>query len=371
MIEFNKRFQLTTPAGMISETGISEINQLIAAQRLDQDEWKALNPSITALFLPILPFDWQWVWIVSKGIYAGTMAKRVASYYYKQFSIKSPTSFIEQIGNLARQHTSDGVSYDFDFTNALDWEDGDFGDAGSCYWGDHAAARDMLISDGAFAIRFYSTGDEGIGRAWIVDRIAANGFYVVYNGYGISDSATLTAARVMSLFLSLTYKRVVLRNNDHTSGMLWINGGVGYLVGSIEVIADVTWFDLQIEDMLACHNCGQPLTDDQAYRGPDDENYCDDCFYEYFDTCYECDDYHHREDLTYIEGLDRDVCHWCLTQYYITCAECGEDIHRNDSYEIEDKDGRYCEDCRDRLLAEQATNQTDEESDAPDSTEAS
>lgn len=365
MIEFGKRFQLTTPAGMISEAGISEINQLIEAQRLDSEAWKALNPSLTVSALPSLPFDWQWVWIVSKGVYAGTMAKRVASFYFKQFGIKSPTSFIEQIGNVARQHTNEGVTYEFDFTDVFDWEDGDFGDAGSCYWGDHDAAREMLADDGAFAIRFYNTEDEGIGRAWIVDRIAANGFYVVYNGYGISTSATLTTARVVALFLSLTYKRVVLRNNNATTAMLWINGGVGYLIGAIEAIADVTWVDLEIAEIFACHECGDRLSEDNSYFSPDGNRLCGDCHYDLYDTCYECDNTTDRDDMVYIEGLDRDVCSWCFQQYYTTCDKCEEDIHVNDSHRIEGEDGHFCTDCRDAILAEQSEQKSSDESDPP------
>jgi len=364
VIEFNKHFQLTTPAGMISETGISEINQLIAAQRLDRDQWKALNPSNAAAFLPGLPFDWQWVWVVSKGVYAGTLPKRVASYYYKQFGIKSPTEFIEQLGNVARQHTTDGTAYDFDFTDEFEWEDGDFGDAGSCYWGDHAGARQMLYNDGAFAIRFYDEEGDGIGRAWVINRMTTNGFYVVFNGYGISDSATLTSARVMALFLSMTYKRIVLRNHDATSRMLWINGGVGYLIGTVEAVAETTWVELGIAELLVCYYCEDELAEQDAYTTPNGDSCCGDCYYERFDTCYECDETVDRENMIYIEGLDCDVCADCFRSFYTTCAKCGEDVHKQNTHELAGKEGRYCDDCHATIMAEQAESQTNDDPDA-------
>jgi hypothetical protein len=282
------------------------------------------------------------------------MPKRVASYFFKKFGIKSPTAFLEQLGNVARQHTSEGVAYDFDFTDVFDWDDGDFGDAGSCYWGSNEAARDMLMENGGFAIRFYNDEGEGFGRAWVVSRQPSEGFYVVFNGYGVSDSATLTAARIMSLFLSVTYKRVVLRNNGTQTGMLWINGGIGYLIGNIQVIDAITYYDLHIPDVYTCCDCGDVLHEDDVYTSPDGDHFCSYCFYERYDTCYECEEHTDRDDMIYIEGLDRDVCSYCFREWYTTCAQCEEDMHRNDTYEIEGHKRRFCEQCREDVLAEQA-----------------
>jgi hypothetical protein len=89
VIEFDKRHQLTTPNGLISDAGIVAIGQLIDAENpLHVEAWKALNPAYTANYIPRLPADWQWEWIVTKGVYAGTLPKRVARYYFKTHALK-------------------------------------------------------------------------------------------------------------------------------------------------------------------------------------------------------------------------------------------------------------------------------------------
>ena len=47
-----------------------------------------------------------------------------------------------------------------DATQYLDWEDGDFGDEGSCYWDDMSWCRELLEEEGAYAFRLFG------GNAW-------------------------------------------------------------------------------------------------------------------------------------------------------------------------------------------------------------
>src|SRR6185295_6706860 len=98
---------INTPAGTISYTGMAAISNYIANQTLQSDPWKALNPTNQLYYLPALPEDWDWVWVVAKGDYAGTMPKRIAKYFYKSRGLKSPPSFLQEIGNLARRHSSE------------------------------------------------------------------------------------------------------------------------------------------------------------------------------------------------------------------------------------------------------------------------
>ncbi|MBX3081738.1 MAG: hypothetical protein KF716_08880 [Anaerolineae bacterium] len=362
MIEFDKRHQLTTPSGIISDAGIVAIAQLIDAENpLTSEAWKALNPTYTANYIPRLPADWTWEWIVKKGVYAGTLPKRVARYFFKTYGLKSPPAFLERLGNIARQHTSEGETFTFDFTQALTWNAGDFGDAGSCYWGGHAGAREMLMDDGAFAIRFYKADGKGFARAWVVDRMKSHNFYVLFNGYGLSSTPTLTAARVLSLHLGLTYKRVSLSNYGRTSATLYINSDLGYLIGAIEHLDRYSNFDLEIgePDGYLCEHCGREINEDEGYTTPDGDMYCENCYDDYYRTCDECGEVYYYENVTYIESVDRDVCEECRDEHYSSCDRCEQDYPNDALIEVEDGDNvrYYCQHCKNELDAEQQPTQ--------------
>jgi hypothetical protein len=280
--------------------------------------------------------------VTGKGEYVGTFPKRVSKFYWQQSKIKTPQSFMQALGNLARQHSSDAISYSFDFTDSIDWQDGDYGDENSCYWGDHAPARKMLEDNNALAIRFYS-GDKGIGRAWVAQ--LSDKRYIVFNGYGIEGDSTLKIAQIVSSWLGLGYKRIDLSNYGQTGGMLWINGTHGYLIGTSEQTAAMDSHDLQFdcEDCLSCDNCGDEINEDEAYYTPSGSSYCQSCFYDNYDYCAHCDETYYRDDMSYVEGIG-EVCETCLNRRYEYCDRCGEYRKKDDFMRI--KDELYCTDCQ-------------------------
>lgn len=249
MFKLNYRYQMTAPQGTITQTGVSAIYQLMYAQDLTTDDWAALNPAWNvSKYLPGLPDDWDWRWSVSTGDYRGKFPKRLSQYYYKAFGLKAPEGFLVQVGNIARAHSEDRSAYYFDFTDSFDWHAGDFGDDGSCFWGGggNSYARVMLRDNGARAIRFYSSADPaaaGVARAWIAP-LEAEGLYIVFNGYGFPGYATLAIARVFAQFMERSYRRLNLVNIGDTSGTLWINSGMGYVVGHSAAIAEMDFYDL-------------------------------------------------------------------------------------------------------------------------------
>src|SRR5688572_6324743 len=194
------RYSVTFPQGEISPSGSNQILDYIYAQSLQTEAWKTLNPEAKATFLPVLPDDWQWTWIVQRGEYVGTLPKRIRSFYFKQHGIKCPDSFIEQIGNLARQHSDSQSYYTFEIVDQFDWEAGDFGDSGSCYWGGNAGARIMLNDNGGMAVCFFTDSGHGYARAWFVE--IDTDLFIIFNGYGFGRgiNATLTIARVLASF---------------------------------------------------------------------------------------------------------------------------------------------------------------------------
>jgi hypothetical protein len=347
-MELNRRNQFQEPEGTISEAGIAAVGKLIREQRLDQPEWSALNPEPKVSYVPALPDSWQWAWMVSTGDYRGTFPKRVAQFWFKGYSLKSPKHVIENIGNLARQHSSDPIRYEFDIVDSFDWEAGHFGDGNSCYWGGHSYARVMLRDNDGLAIRFYNLGtDEGIGRAWLVPY---ERFHILFNGYGLSGNSTLKIARIFAGWRGETYQRIELENNGHSGGTLYINGGTGYIIGMADDIAGVYSHDFHWGDpnTTKCTDCGEEVHEDDVRIGADDQPYCDDCYSESFTDCDICSNTRWREDCTYID--DQDVCERCMSRHYTVCDSCGRDIHNRDAHERNERD--YCQECYSGLPVE-------------------
>jgi hypothetical protein len=248
MYELNKRYTVAAPAGTISPTGVQSVYDVIYAQNLMEDPWKALNPDYEGgRYLPVLPDDWDWVWnVTERKEYTGRFPRRARNYYFKTYKLKCPDKFIEQIGNAAREHSENRTQYSFEFVDRLDWEEGDFGDDGSCFWDDNQGARRMLEDNGAIAVRFYDPDktDTGIARAWMYP-MEAEGIYLLFNGYGFAGNPTLTIARVVSRFLGRRYKGIALTNNGYDEGTLWINGGWGYVIGRQSALSGLDHYDFR------------------------------------------------------------------------------------------------------------------------------
>lgn len=335
MIELGKIFTLTDEPGTITPHGRRQIEAFIAAQRINSDDWKAVNPNEPRIYLQTLPETWVWKWLVQKGEYRGTFPKRVSSFYYKVHGLKTPETFNTQIGNLAKTHSQTTETHTFDFTDSFDWYDGEFGDSNSCFWGSNSAALDMLTDNGALAIRFYDENEDGFARAWIVpidDR------YIVFNGYGLQ---TVEIAQVFARFLGLDYSYLTLANNRTAGGVLYINGAYGYIVGETSQITNIRHHDFKFDEIDGCESCGRSLNQHDAYYSPNGYPYCQDCFYEIYDTCEKCGETYDRDDfrLTADEQL---LCERCLREYN-ECESCYE-LHRTDALRGF-KGGLFCPNC--------------------------
>jgi hypothetical protein len=321
--DLGKVYQFEAPVGEISQAGIAEVKRFIFDQKpISDPEWVKLNPDNKQGWLSGLPDDWDWTWVVQRGEYAGTFPKRVSAYYFKR-GLKCPPSFLTILGNIARAHSLNGETYRFDFVDQFDWEAGDFGDDGSCYWGKHAGARQMLADNGAFAVRFFDAHGDGIGRAWLYEtRIAA---WVLWNGYGLS-SGTLTIARVLAAHFGTTYKKIFLNNRGLDNGMLWINGGAGYVLGAQADIEPLETYNFRWDDVhvYRCYSCGDSVAHDDVHFGGDDEPYCESCCWEIWESCERCGHYCYRDDINIVDGGNGYVCDSCLNRYYAFCDNCDE-----------------------------------------------
>ena len=345
------------PAGTISAAGQSAIETTLAAMDLES-----------------LPDDWAWrAKVGGKGEFVGSFAKRLAKFYHQK-GRNLDSDFLGTIGSLVSQYSAKQSTYTIDYTNTFDWHGGDFGDDGVCFLdrGCRAAAPGKIREAGGRAVRFYNDG-RGCARAWMVPR---GDNWVVFNGYGLHVAEI---AQVVAADMGASYKRVRLSNNGEDCGLIWINGGMGYLVGSAESVDYNQHIDLEIEtgpgdDQTRCEDCGQYVDDDEIHNVNGDravcdscysdnyswcehcENdvsnddmtevngqyYCNDCRGEYCERCEHCREWYIREDMTEVNGGEF-VCENCLSVNYNYCENCNEYFPCNDTLEI---DGEcYCEDC--------------------------
>lgn len=328
MIQLQTRFSLTAPKGAITPKGIDEITTWVNLQR--PQTW-ALDPPATRVYLPPLPHNWEWQWLVERGKYRGNFPKRVASYYWKGYALKFPNKVIESLGNLARKYTEDNHVYQFDFVNRFDWTAGEFGDRSSCFMYPHSTPLAILEENGALAIRFYDAAGKGFARAWIAPVRGEQ--YVVFNGYGFPSHSTMIIARVLAQFLNLPFSHIDLSNHSLESGTLYINGGAGYWVGQdalSRTFYDLGWGD---DETDYCEVCGEPIAQDEIYRGLGDEYLCESCFNEHYDYCGHCGETMRHEDA-YYTGSDYR-CERCFYRDFDTCSHCGEpfplaDLHAHE-----------------------------------------
>lgn len=101
-----------------------------------------------------------------------------------------------------------------------------------------------------------------------------------------------------------------------------------------------------------CECCGEYWPND-CITEIDDRYYCDSCRDEYCSECYECEDYHHTDNMTEVVNARGDevlVCEDCRDRYYEQCEGCGEYHIREEMTFVTLRDGDHayvCEDCMD------------------------
>lgn len=288
----------------------------LAAGLISPEGQKVINHFLRGLGIPHLPEWWEWrTRVAGKGEYVGSFPKRVAKYYYQTIAFKISSNDLGTLGQIMNEHTSRENSYRLDFTRNFDWEAGDFGDKGSCFWNCHEDAKDSILDGDGFAVRFYEEG-EGIGRAWI---IPLDGYHVVFNGYGLSTS---DVAFILAQHWGQSYRRINLDNCGATDGLVYINGGVGFIVGPESVIHGKHFVTLQLEGGSQCCNCAGMLDEDDMCFVEGVGEMCEECFCEDYGYCDNCGEAYPSEDLTDIE--DRYLCEYCRDRSYTVCDDCDD-----------------------------------------------
>jgi len=285
----------------------------------------------------MLPWDdtgrWLWRWRTPEGKFP----KRLRKYFWQQHGIKLDPELLAQLGQQVRAATGLPIPFLLQFTDRFDWQPGDFGDKGSCFWTTRAAARQLIADAGGYAALFYraDTG-RGYARAWLVpvadtldlDLCWSDQAWAVFNAYGALTLPQIT--HILANILELRSYLVSLTNEGRPDGLIYINHDVGYLLlppyVPAQSVPDCVDLDILTEDVPQCYNCGSYLSKDQVQAAPDlPELYCPDCYARLFTPCPDCGSIVGSRNLLPVRilpGSVYNVCPQCRTRNYQPCHCC-------------------------------------------------
>jgi hypothetical protein len=205
------------------------------------------------------PKNWSWQWNDNKQ---GRLTKRLNKLIADQFGLTlgelANDPYMPMLGErLAHMRYPEKGIY-VDFTNNFDWYRGDFGDSGSCFWGDRTNARYAMQDNGFYALRVWKKVEnnpyvkheyEGYCRAWLAPNTPSTGCFTLFNFYGGMSQPMVYA--MLSRFLGMKIAEIGdLRNNGSTSEVLYINGDhyAFYTPDSAAMYADgIGEIDLDVE----------------------------------------------------------------------------------------------------------------------------
>lgn len=310
---------------------------------------------------------------VDNKTYQGTMPKRIAKKFKRDYNIVLPSTIVEQIGTVARANMSEVVRHTCDITDVIDWDDGEFGDSDSCWWGGNSGARDVLTKHGGLALRFYENNGEGIGRCWLVPNAPQAGMAVIFNSYWGSgsrasnmdkkDSQLINFAIMLSAHTGLDYRKLTdLRNCGEADGLMWINNHAGYVIGEKALIRALpNKYDLrmatpehqhecrhcqipvrigafsirnggEIEEVYACYECRNEhyiqcahcswrMLSGSSTHNVDGNLWCEDCYQQHTAVCGECGERHNASLMREVYQAAMRVCPTCAVRHY-RCSEC-------------------------------------------------
>lgn len=301
-----------------------------------------------------LSFSDMWATVgLEKVTKEGKLTRRLSSYLYKNHQVKVADIHLSAIGNLVDANlVTGGGTFTLGFVADRDslWTPGDYGDHGSCYWGQHKSAPATIFNAGGAGLTVKKDG-ANFGRCWIA-KPAKRTCLVMWNWYGISGTnwslvklSEMLTKTEGSPFYGVSYKPQVLSNSGCDQVYINTTGVALYVAGNQPEAEYVRlgFTPVDVEDVCECYGCGREMDEHDAYHF-DGETYCDDC--NPGRECDECGQEVHFDDMNYIDH--RDICNRCLERHYTQCHECGDWTHDHNVLTLEDDRGRelsYCESC--------------------------
>lgn len=308
----------------------------------------------------------------------GKILKRF-SYFYKVENDGEviPDHIMGILGDILQNLVTKELSMRFfvDFTNSFDWDDGDFGKKGSCWWGSYSASLPTFEENGGWCIRFYDEYKNGIGRTWLYPDPEEN-VILGFNSYGVERPKV--SKIIKKIFLShgieLHYATCGIENR-HNSNIPYINGGTGFVLydegDSPQSDYDLDMYVVEDENHENCENCGHRIrTDGGDFTIVRDYIFCDDCTNRLFSFCDKCEEYCDTDDVHRVTSSSRYdyLCEHCADSIGMNlCSNCGE--WTDCGIITEDTENIFCDDCNNSFFCEECENYFETHSECPDCVE--
>lgn len=306
----------------------------------------------------------------------GKILKRF-SYFYKLQNDGEiiPDDIMGILGDILQNLVTKELSRKFfvDFTNSFDWNDGDFGNKGSCWWGGYSDSLPTFEENGGWCIRFYDESKNGIGRTWLYPDPEEN-VILGFNSYGVERPKVSKIIKKIFLEhgIELHYATCNIENR-YSSNIPYINGGTGFVLyddgDSPKPDYDLNMYVVRDENHANCENCGYRInTDNEFYINVGDYIYCEDCTHKLFSFCDKCQEYCRTDDVNRVSDRHSRydyLCEYCADSIgMMLCYDCGE--WTDCGIITEDTANAFCENCDRTFFCEECGNYFENHSECPD-----
>jgi hypothetical protein len=127
----------------------------------------------------------------------------------------------------------------FRFVAGMDWNDGDFGDRHSCFWGGRNIVRHILKEAGVKSLLLYK-GNRGIGRALVLPLNKPKDSYLLFNVYGFNNISFIS--RFLDTYWDMVSEVVDVSNIPNQvieEDVIYTNGDYGWLYGCDKTVGNV------------------------------------------------------------------------------------------------------------------------------------
>jgi len=142
---------------------------------------RTLGVRVDAEFVREVLADNQWMFTGSNGKFGKHFRSS-----FKRANINLADETVQRAGRIFRQYIPVlKKTYHMELSDRIDWEDGDFGDRDSCFWGGSIKARMMIEENGGGAVKIYKSDTYcytlGSSRCLV---LPWSRYIILFNAYG-------------------------------------------------------------------------------------------------------------------------------------------------------------------------------------------
>lgn len=234
-----------------------------------------------------------WSWKTKQN--STVFTKRLSQWLSSNYKINLDEGLKTEIGNIMTRTTKLGNKFKIcylDFDKTIGWEQGDFGDHGSCFWTNRKRkdVRSFLRRDPRiYALRLFKPYSilnpamakylkvdsnhplyesnsktfymQGYARCWILlDNHEGTPFSIIFNGYGLPlhEIGILLQVFLQTNQNEIRHKSIQLTDKGHTGGNLFIGNGLGdnhagrgILMAPAHVLSKIAVYDIGLDERIA------------------------------------------------------------------------------------------------------------------------